>query len=125
MCFLTTPVFNLAVVITRHASSPARPLSALFDHIKSASILHILKKLDKIFKPNIFLKRKPSRMMLKSVFLFNLAYGAPADGSVSEIEDVQTRRFSQLTDWLHFYNSDFDERTYFTYGCHCLFLGKD
>lgn len=35
----------------------------------------------------------------------------------------QERRYSQLTDMMNFYNADFDERKYWTYGCQCLILG--
>ena len=33
------------------------------------------------------------------------------------------RRYSQLTKMMRFYNDDFDERKYWTYGCNCLMLG--
>jgi len=33
------------------------------------------------------------------------------------------RRYNQLTDQMQFYNPDFDERKYWTYGCQCLILG--
>ena len=33
------------------------------------------------------------------------------------------KRYSQLIDQMNYYNSDFDERQYWTYGCHCLMLG--
>ena len=36
----------------------------------------------------------------------------------------QERRYSQLTDMMNFYNADFDERKYWTYGCQCLILGN-
>ena len=36
----------------------------------------------------------------------------------------QDRRYFQLTDMMSFYNPDFDERKYWTYGCNCLILGK-
>ena len=34
------------------------------------------------------------------------------------------KRYSQLIDQMSAYNNDFDERQYWTYGCHCLMLGK-
>ena len=34
------------------------------------------------------------------------------------------KRYSQLIDQMQSYNNDFDERQYWTYGCHCLMLGK-
>ena len=34
-----------------------------------------------------------------------------------------TRRYSQLVDQMTYYNNDFDERKYWTYGCQCLILG--
>ena len=33
------------------------------------------------------------------------------------------RRYFQLTDMMEHYNSDFDERKYWAYGCNCLILG--
>jgi len=33
------------------------------------------------------------------------------------------RRYSQLVDMMAHYNSDFDERKYWAYGCNCLILG--
>ncbi|CBY32091.1 unnamed protein product [Oikopleura dioica] len=60
-------------------------------------------------------------MMMKTATLMTLAYGAPADGSVLDIED--SRRYSQLMAWMTSYNPTFDERKYWTYGCHCLMLG--
>lgn len=33
------------------------------------------------------------------------------------------RRYSQLTEMMGHYNSNFDERKYWTYGCQCLILG--
>ena len=33
------------------------------------------------------------------------------------------KRYSQLIDQMSNYNPDFDERKYWTYGCHCLMLG--
>jgi hypothetical protein len=33
------------------------------------------------------------------------------------------RRYSQLVDMMGHYNSDFDERKYWAYGCNCLILG--
>ena len=33
------------------------------------------------------------------------------------------RRYSQLTKMMRFYNDEFDERKYWTYGCNCLMLG--
>ena len=33
------------------------------------------------------------------------------------------KRYSQLMDQMSLYNPDFDERQYWTYGCHCLMLG--
>merc|ERR1739838_490444 len=36
--------------------------------------------------------------------------------------DVE-KRYSQLVDMMEHYNSDFDERKYWAYGCNCLILG--
>lgn len=35
----------------------------------------------------------------------------------------QDRRYFQLVDMMENYNSDFDERKYWAYGCNCLILG--
>ena len=34
------------------------------------------------------------------------------------------KRYSQLVDMMGHYNSDFDERKYWAYGCNCLILGE-
>jgi len=34
-----------------------------------------------------------------------------------------SRRYDQLVDMMAHFNADFDERKYWTYGCHCLMLG--
>ena len=34
------------------------------------------------------------------------------------------KRYFQLTDMMEHYNSQFDERKYWAYGCNCLILGK-
>ena len=61
-------------------------------------------------------------MMMKTATLMTLAYGAPADSSVANAEE--SRRYNQLVAWMESYNPSFDERDYWTYGCHCLMLGK-
>jgi len=35
----------------------------------------------------------------------------------------EDRRYAQLKDMMKHYNSDFDERKYWAYGCNCLILG--
>merc|ERR1711953_906825 len=37
--------------------------------------------------------------------------------------DQDARRYKQLTAQMQYYNADFDERKYWTYGCQCLILG--
>ena len=39
-------------------------------------------------------------------------------------EEKGEKRYFQLIDMMEHYNSEFDERKYWTYGCHCLMLGK-
>lgn len=36
--------------------------------------------------------------------------------------EVDDRRFMQLVDMMKTYNPNFDERTYFAYGCNCHLL---
>lgn len=36
--------------------------------------------------------------------------------------EVDDRRFSQLVEMMKTYNPDFDERTYWAYGCNCHLL---
>jgi len=62
--------------------------------------------------------------MKLSISMFALASAS----SVSRIRkarqvDQGPRRYSQLMDHMNYYNNDFDERQYWTYGCHCFFLG--
>ena len=37
--------------------------------------------------------------------------------------DQGPRRYKQLTSQMEYYNSEFDERKYWAYGCQCLILG--
>ena len=41
-----------------------------------------------------------------------------------DVEEKGEKRYAQLTDMMEHYNPEFDERKYWTYGCHCLVLGK-
>ena len=46
-------------------------------------------------------------------------------GLLERPEEVgEERRYNQLVDMMSFYNDEFDERKYWTYGCQCLMLGK-
>lgn len=50
------------------------------------------------------------------------------EGAVAEVDErtPQTndeRRYFQLTDMMNYFNPQFDERKYWTYGCNCLILG--
>ena len=38
--------------------------------------------------------------------------------------ESEDRRYFQLVELMEHYNSDFDERKYWAYGCNCLILGK-
>jgi len=38
-------------------------------------------------------------------------------------EEKGEKRYAQLADMMHYFNNDFDERKYWTYGCNCLMLG--
>jgi len=40
-----------------------------------------------------------------------------------DVEEKGEKRYKQLVDMMFNYNKDFDERKYWTYGCHCLMLG--
>ena len=44
-------------------------------------------------------------------------------GEDRDVTDEGDRRYFQLTDMMSHYNSDFDERKYWAYGCNCLILG--
>ena len=41
-----------------------------------------------------------------------------------DVEEKGVKRYSQLEDMMFHYNPDFDERKYWSYGCHCLMLGE-
>ena len=41
-----------------------------------------------------------------------------------DVEEKGEKRYSQLVEMMDYYNPDFDARQYWTYGCHCLMLGK-
>ena len=40
-----------------------------------------------------------------------------------DVEEKGEKRYWQLADMMNHYNPDFDERQYWTYGCHCFMLG--
>ena len=40
------------------------------------------------------------------------------------VDGNNDRRYKQLTQMMRYFNPDFDERKYWTYGCNCLILGK-
>lgn len=52
-----------------------------------------------------------------------LAVEANKSGRVARQVADSDRRYSQLVDMMGHYNSDFDERKYWAYGCNCLILG--
>jgi len=39
------------------------------------------------------------------------------------VDGNNDRRYKQLTQMMRYFNPDFDERKYWTYGCNCLILG--
>ena len=41
-----------------------------------------------------------------------------------DVEEKGEKRYFQLVDMMEHYNPSFDSRKYWTYGCHCLMLGK-
>ena len=41
-----------------------------------------------------------------------------------DIEEKGEKRYSQLHDMMFHYNSEFDEKKYWSYGCHCFVLGE-
>ena len=43
---------------------------------------------------------------------------------VARQAESDDRRYFQLVDMMEHYNSDFDERKYWAYGCNCLILGE-
>jgi len=43
------------------------------------------------------------------------------DNDVSN--DLNARRYHQLVDMMNFFNTDFDEKKYWAYGCNCLIIG--
>ena len=60
------------------------------------------------------------KMMTATALLAGNGLAAPADKTL----DSQEKRYSQLIGLMEHYNSNFDERQYWTYGCNCLMLGK-
>ena len=61
--------------------------------------------------------------MKYSGLLCALVSAEPHLRQVRQAPDAE-RRYNQLTDMMSFYNPDFDERKYWTYGCNCLILGQ-
>lgn len=59
------------------------------------------------------------KMMTATALLAGNGLAAPADKTL----DSQEKRYSQLIGLMEHYNSNFDERQYWTYGCNCLMLG--
>ena len=41
-----------------------------------------------------------------------------------DVEEKGEKRYKQLAEMMGHYNSDFDEKKYWAYGCHCFKLGK-
>merc|ERR1711881_732550 len=66
-----------------------------------------------------------SNMKSAIISMAMLARADPVNTRVArDIEEKQEeKRYFQLTDMMGHYNHDFDERTYWTYGCNCLILG--
>ena len=62
--------------------------------------------------------------MKYSGLLCALVSAEPHLRQVRQAPDAE-RRYNQLTDMMSFYNPDFDERKYWTYGCNCLILGQN
>ena len=56
-----------------------------------------------------------------------LALFATVSASIVKREEDRNldgeKRYFQLTDMMQHYNSEFDERKYWAYGCNCLILG--
>ena len=55
--------------------------------------------------------------------LVALASAAVAQRGGGENRVQSQKRYFQLTDMMENYNSNFDERKYWAYGCNCLILG--
>ena len=55
--------------------------------------------------------------------LVTLASAALAQRGGGENRVQSQKRYFQLTDMMENYNSNFDERKYWAYGCNCLILG--
>jgi len=63
-------------------------------------------------------------MKLSSIILLaESTLAMSSNNRVARQSPDQDRRYFQLTDMMSFYNPDFDERKYWTYGCNCLILG--
>ena len=60
-------------------------------------------------------------MKFSSFVLFSLAKSQDMTNEVRRAN--QERRYFQLTEMMENYNSEFDERKYWAYGCNCLILG--
>lgn len=52
-----------------------------------------------------------------------LLVGSNAQDPTDERAPEDERRYKQLADMMEFFNPDFDERKYWTYGCNCHVLG--
>merc|ERR1711990_1345866 len=76
---------------------------------------------------------KQKKMKFSALISFAIAQENGSDGTQNGTELAErgrvptqeqgSKRYSQLVEMMGNYNSDFDERKYWTYGCNCLILG--
>ena len=82
-------------------------------------------KLRSAYKPDLEVSRSSSEKKenLREMFIFIAFTLTSAFELENALGRATGRRYSQLTKMMRFYNDQFDERKYWTYGCNCLMLG--
>ena len=68
-------------------------------------------------------RNKQAKMKL-SIIATVSAFTTENNRIARDVEEKGEKRYFQLVDMMEHYNSDFDERKYWAYGCHCMILGK-
>merc|ERR1739838_448576 len=69
-------------------------------------------------------EKSPSKKKMKLSIIASVSAFTTDNRTAREVaEEKGEKRYAQLVDMMKHYNSEFDERKYWTYGCHCLMLG--
>merc|ERR1739838_802092 len=69
-------------------------------------------------------EKSPSKKKMKLSIIASVSAFTTDNRTAREVaEEKGEKRYAQLVEMMEHYNSEFDERKYWSYGCHCLMLG--